>query len=148
MPEHPESFPVNALVPIKGTPLENNEVTDHLLPPSITTLDTTLQPVSHHVLLRTIATTRIVLPTTIIRLAAGRQTLSENEQAMCFMAGANAVFTGEQMLTTPCKWIHTRSIPDEAKCRLCLNRFTLGRGELHILNRARHCIYSWRRTKL
>lgn len=84
MPEHPESFPVNALVPIKGTPLENNE------------------PVSHHVLLRTIATARIVLPTTIIRLAAGRQGLSENEQAMCFMAGANAVFTGDQMLTTPC----------------------------------------------
>ncbi|KAH9075774.1 biotin synthase [Lactarius deliciosus] len=84
MPEHPESFPVNALVPIEGTPLEKNE------------------PVSHRVLLRTIATTRIILPTTIIRLAAGRQTLSENEQAMCFMAGANAVFTGEQMLTTPC----------------------------------------------
>jgi len=84
MPEHPESFPVNALVPIKGTPLEGNE------------------PVSHHVLLRTIATARIALPTTIIRLAAGRQGLSENEQAMCFMAGANAVFTGDQMLTTPC----------------------------------------------
>ncbi|KAH9964494.1 biotin synthase [Russula dissimulans] len=84
MPEHPESFPVNALVPIKGTPLENNE------------------PVSHHVLLRTIATARIALPTTIIRLAAGRQGLNENEQAMCFMAGANAVFTGDQMLTTPC----------------------------------------------
>ncbi|KAH8835423.1 biotin synthase [Flagelloscypha sp. PMI_526] len=72
MPEHPESFPVNALVPIPGTPLENNE------------------PV------------KIVLPTTIIRLAAGRNTLSEAEQAMCFMAGANAVFTGEKMLTTPC----------------------------------------------
>lgn len=84
MPEHPESFPVNALVPIPGTPLEGNE------------------PVKHQTLLRTIATARIVLPTTIIRLAAGRQTLSENEQAMCFMAGANAVFTGEQMLTTPC----------------------------------------------
>ncbi|KAI0252646.1 biotin synthase BioB [Lactifluus subvellereus] len=84
MPEHPESFPVNALVPIKGTPLENNE------------------PVSHHALLRTIATARVILPTTIIRLAAGRQGLSENEQAMCFMAGANAVFTGDQMLTTPC----------------------------------------------
>ncbi|VDB99322.1 unnamed protein product [Peniophora sp. CBMAI 1063] len=84
MPEHPESFPVNALVPIPGTPLEGNE------------------PVQHQTLLRTIATARIVLPTTIIRLAAGRQTLSENEQMMCFMAGANAVFTGEQMLTTPC----------------------------------------------
>lgn len=84
MPEHPESFPVNALVPIPGTPLENNE------------------PVPWHTLLRTIATARIVLPSTIIRLAAGRQTLDESKQAMCFMAGANAVFTGEQMLTTPC----------------------------------------------
>ncbi|KAK2462052.1 hypothetical protein APHAL10511_006515 [Amanita phalloides] len=84
MPDHPESFPVNALVPIPGTPLENNE------------------PVPHHTLVRTIATARIALPTTIIRLAAGRNTLNESEQAMCFMAGANAVFTGEQMLTTPC----------------------------------------------
>lgn len=84
MPEHPESFPVNALVPIPGTPLENNE------------------PVPHHTLVRTIATARIALPATIIRLAAGRNTLSESEQAMCFMAGANAVFTGEKMLTTPC----------------------------------------------
>jgi biotin synthase len=61
-----------------------------------------LQVVKYHILLRTIATARIVLPTTIIRLAAGRNTLAESEQAMCFMAGANAVFTGEQMLTTPC----------------------------------------------
>ncbi|KIJ21529.1 hypothetical protein PAXINDRAFT_165003 [Paxillus involutus ATCC 200175] len=84
MPEHPESFPVNALVPIEGTPLENNE------------------RVPYHTLVRTIATARIVLPGTIIRLAAGRNTLSESEQAMCFMSGANAVFTGEKMLTTPC----------------------------------------------
>lgn len=54
-------------------------------------------------MLRTIATARIALPGTIIRLAAGRQTFSEAEQAMCFLAGANAVFTGERMLTTPCK---------------------------------------------
>ena len=84
MPEHPESFPVNALVPIPGTPMENNE------------------PVSVHNLIRTIATARITMPTTIIRLAAGRQTLSESVQAMCFLSGANAVFTGEKMLTTPC----------------------------------------------
>lgn len=62
------------------------------------------QRVSVHALVRTIATARIVLPTTIIRLAAGRQTLSESEQAMCFLSGANAVFTGEQMLTTPCSY--------------------------------------------
>ena len=61
------------------------------------------QPVPYQTILRTIATARIVLPGTIIRLAAGRQTLDESEQAMCFLAGANAVFTGEQMLTTPCK---------------------------------------------
>ena len=45
------------------------------------------------------------MPNTIIRLAAGRQKLSESEQAMCFMAGANAVFTGEAMLTTPCAYL-------------------------------------------
>ena len=93
MSEHPESFPVNALVPIPGTPMEGNE------------------PVSSHTLIRTIATARIVLPSTIIRLAAGRQTLSESEQAMCFMAGANAVFTGEQMLTTPCKCVNCAGVP-------------------------------------
>jgi len=82
--EHPESFPVNALVPIPGTPLGDNP------------------PIPVHTILRTIATARIVLPDTIIRLSAGRQTLSEIEQAMCFMAGANAVFTGDAMLTTPC----------------------------------------------
>ncbi|KAG8679377.1 biotin synthase, partial [Ceratobasidium sp. 395] len=84
MPEHPESFPVNALVPIPGTPLEKNEF------------------VQHRTMLRTIATARIAMPSTIIRLSAGRDRFSEAEQAMCFMAGANAVFTGEKMLTTPC----------------------------------------------
>jgi biotin synthase len=103
MPEHPESFPVNALVPIPGTPLEANEV-GHLLSYRMYILSCIVfQPVRYHTLVRTIATARIVLPTTIIRLAAGRNTLAESEQAMCFMAGANAVFTGEQMLTTPCE---------------------------------------------
>lgn len=95
MPEHPESFPVNALVPIPGTPLEDNE------------------PIPHQTIVRTIATARIAMPTTIIRLAAGRQTLSESEQAMCFMAGANAVFTGESMLTTPCSpWDEDKAMMD------------------------------------
>ncbi|SLM35100.1 biotin synthase [Lasallia pustulata] len=84
LPAHPESFPVNTLVPIKGTPLGDN-------PPS--PFDATL---------RTIATARIVLPQTIIRIAAGRTTLSEEQQVLCFMAGANAIFTGEKMLTTEC----------------------------------------------
>lgn len=64
-----------------------------------------MQPVPYQTILRTISTARIVLPGTIIRLAAGRQTLDETQQAMCFMAGANAVFTGEQMLTTPCECV-------------------------------------------
>ncbi|KAK8843479.1 biotin synthase [Kwoniella newhampshirensis] len=93
MSQHPESFPVNTLVPIEGTPLEKND------------------PVAVHTVLRTIATARIVLPKTIIRLAAGRHTFSEVEQAMAFMAGANAIFTGEKMLTTPCSgWDEDKSM--------------------------------------
>lgn len=83
LPEHPESFPVNALVAIKGTPMEGQE------------------PVNFQEMLRTIATARIVLPTSIIRLAAGRHLFTESEQAMAFLAGANAIFTGHRMLTTP-----------------------------------------------
>ena len=81
---HPESFPVNTLVKIKGTPMYDA--------PEI--------PFDN--VLRTIATARIVLPKTIVRLAAGRINMSQEKQALCFMAGANAIFTGEKMLTTDC----------------------------------------------
>ncbi|KAI3317308.1 biotin synthetase [Xylariaceae sp. AK1471] len=84
LPEHPESFPVNKLVPIKGTPMFGEE------------------PVKLEDLVRCIATARLVMPATIIRLAAGRVTMPESEQMLCFMAGANAIFTGEKMLTTDC----------------------------------------------
>lgn len=84
LPSHPESFPVNALVPIKGTPLENQP------------------PIPFTSVLRTVATARVLMPDTIIRIAAGRKTMSEEKQALCFMAGANAIFTGEKMLTTEC----------------------------------------------
>lgn len=95
LPSHPESFPVNTLVPIKGTPLGNND------------------PSPFDATLRTIATARIVMPRTIVRLAAGRTTLSEAQQILCFMAGANAVFTGEKMLTTPCNgWDEDKFIFD------------------------------------
>lgn len=87
LPEHPESFPVNALVPIKGTPLGD---------------DPTVKRITFDAILRTIATARLVMPNTIIRIAAGRTTMSEAEQILCFSAGANAIFTGEQMLTTEC----------------------------------------------
>lgn len=83
LPEHPESFPVNALVAIPGTPMENNK------------------PVDFQTMLRTVATARIVLCKSIIRLAAGRHLFTEGEQGMAFLAGANAIFTGERMLTTP-----------------------------------------------
>ncbi|KAK6428951.1 biotin synthase [Oleoguttula sp. CCFEE 5521] len=85
LPAHPESFPVNALVPIKGTPLGD---------------DPTKKRITFDAILRTIATARLVMPATIVRIAAGRTTMSEAEQILCFSAGANAVFTGEKMLTT------------------------------------------------
>ncbi|MEW6774287.1 MAG: biotin synthase BioB [Bacteroidota bacterium] len=80
---HPESVPINTLVPVKGTPLEN-------------------QPkVSVWELVRMIATTRIVLPKSMVRLSAGRLELSMEAQALCFIAGANSIFAGDKLLTTP-----------------------------------------------
>ncbi len=83
LPEHPESVPVNALVPVAGTPLENQE------------------PISVWEMLRMIATARITMPKAMVRLSAGRTEMSEEQQAMCFLAGANSIFTGEKLLTTP-----------------------------------------------
>ena len=83
LPQHPESVPVNALVANKGTPLEQAEAL----------------PVWD--LCRMIATCRIVMPSSMVRLSAGRVSLSESEQALCFMAGANSIFTGDKLLTTP-----------------------------------------------
>lgn len=85
MPKHPESVPVNALARVKGTPLE-----DH---PKVAVWD----------MVRMIATARIIMPASIVRLSAGRIEMSEEEQAWCFMAGANSIFTGERetLLVTP-----------------------------------------------
>ena len=83
MPEHPESVPINALVRIKGTPLENN--------PKVDVWD----------MVRMIATARILMPASMVRLSAGRADMNESEQALCFMAGANSIFAGEKLLTTP-----------------------------------------------
>lgn len=87
MPEHPESVPINRLVPIKGTPL-GDEQAKITLP--------------FDAVLRTAATARLVMPEAIIRLAAGRYTMKEADQVMCFMSGVNAIFTGKKMLTTMC----------------------------------------------
>lgn len=87
MPQHPESLPINRLVPIKGTPM-HEMVKDKQL--------------GFDEVLRTIATARIIMPKSIIRLAAGRYTMKEHEQFLCFMSGCNAIFTGKKMLTTMC----------------------------------------------
>jgi biotin synthase len=81
--EHPESVPVNALVPVEGTPLEDQ------------------QKVSVWEMVRMIATARIIMPKTMIRLSAGRVRMSLEEQALCFLAGANSIFAGDKLLTTP-----------------------------------------------
>jgi biotin synthase len=83
LPEHPESVPVNALVSNDGTPLEG------------------AAPLPVWDLCRMIASTRIIMPRSMVRLSAGRVALSPAEQALCFLAGANSVFTGDKLLTTP-----------------------------------------------
>jgi biotin synthase len=83
MPKHPDSVPINALVRVKGTPLENNAKID--------IWD----------MVRMIATARILMPATMVRLSAGRTEMNQAEQALCFMAGANSIFAGDKLLTTP-----------------------------------------------
>ncbi len=79
----PESVPINMLVPVEGTPMENNKMLDIFE------------------WIRCIAVARILMPDAMVRLSAGRLTISKEAQAMAFMAGANAIFTGEKLLTTP-----------------------------------------------
>lgn len=83
LPEHPNSTPINALVPVEGTPLEEQKI------------------VSIWEMIRMIATTRIVMPDTVVRLSAGRTEMSWEGQALCFMAGAGSIFAGDKLLTTP-----------------------------------------------
>jgi biotin synthase len=80
---HPESVPINMLVRVGGTPLQNAQEIDSL------------------VMVRAIATARILMPTSRVRLAAGRQQMSAEAVTLCFLAGANSIFTGEKLLTTP-----------------------------------------------
>lgn len=91
MSPHPESLPINRLVPIQGTPIV--EVLKNA--PKERQLE-------FDAILRTIATARLIMPESIIRLAAGRYTMKEHEQFLCFMSGVNAIFTGKRMLTTMC----------------------------------------------
>ena len=83
LPKHPESVPVNLLVQVEGTPLYGT--------PDLDPLD----------LVRTIAAARVLMPRSYVRLSAGRSDMSDELQALCFLAGANSVFYGERLLTTP-----------------------------------------------
>ena len=83
LPAHPESVPINMLVQVEGTPLSTGAVLD--------SLD----------FVRTIAVARITMPKSVVRLSAGREDMSEETQALCFLAGANSIFYGPKLLTTP-----------------------------------------------
>ena len=83
LPSHPESVPINALVPVAGTPMADHE--------RVTGLDVA----------RAVAAARVVMPQSVVRLSAGRLHFSPAEQALCFLAGANSVFAGDTLLTTP-----------------------------------------------
>jgi biotin synthase len=83
LPAHPESVPINMLVKVEGTPLARGEAID---------------PIDF---VRTIAVARITMPKSVVRLSAGREDMSEETQALCFIAGANSIFYGPKLLTTP-----------------------------------------------
>lgn len=83
LPEHPESVPINLLVQIEGTPLSVGQKTEPLD------------------FVRVIAAARITMPASVVRLSAGREDMSEETQALCFLAGANSIFYGPKLLTTP-----------------------------------------------
>ena len=80
---HPESVPINVLVKVQGTPLGSQDSIDSLE------------------MVRMIATARILMPRSMVRLSAGRRSMSSEAQALCFLAGANSIFMGEKLLTTP-----------------------------------------------
>jgi biotin synthase len=83
LPRHPESVPINMLVQVEGTPLATGQAFDAIE------------------FVRTIAVARIVMPASVVRLSAGREEMSEETQALCFVAGANSIFYGPKLLTTP-----------------------------------------------
>ncbi len=81
LPAHPESVPINRLIAVKGTPLQDQK------------------PIDDIEFVRTIAVARIMMPKSVVRLSAGRETMLDSMQALCFLAGANSIFYGEKLLT-------------------------------------------------
>ena len=108
LPTPPESVPINMLVKVKGTPMENNEDVD---------------PFDF---IRTIAVARIMMPSSHVRLSAGREKMNEQTQAMCFMAGANSIFYGCKLLTTP--------NPEEDKDLLLFRKLGLNPQQTEVLS--------------
>lgn len=100
LPSHPESVPINMLVPISGTPMAENM--------RVSGLD----------FIRTIAIARIMMPKSMVRLSAGREAMSDETQAWCFFAGANSIFYGDELLTT--------SNPQTEKDRALLKKLGMG----------------------
>ncbi|MEO7564540.1 MAG: biotin synthase BioB [Sphingomicrobium sp.] len=86
LPRHPESVPINTLVPIPGTVIGDMLAGDRLI--------------DDIEFVRTVAVARITMPRSMVRLSAGRESMSESTQALCFLAGANSIFTGDKLLTT------------------------------------------------
>ena len=82
LPEHPESVPINLLIRVEGTPLSGEDDFDIFE------------------FVRTVAVARIVMPASMVRLSAGREQMTDEAQALCFMAGANSIFAGDKLLTT------------------------------------------------
>ncbi len=99
LPEHPESVPINQLVPVAGTPLAGSA------------------PLDPFEFVRAIGAARLLMPRSHVRLSAGRETMSDEMQALCFMAGANSIFYGEKLLTT--------GNPDVARDRRLFERLGL-----------------------
>lgn len=99
LPSHPQSVPINRLVQVPGTPLHGTEAIDPLE------------------FVRTIAVARLMMPRSVVRLSAGRDDMSDELQALCFLAGANSIFYGERLLTT--------DNPDTARDRQLFDRLGL-----------------------
>jgi len=114
--EHPESVPINMLVRVKGTPLEHEQ---------------DLDPFEF---VRTVAIARILMPQSYVRLSAGRQQMNEQMQTLCFMAGANSIFYGEKLLTTP--------LPEESADMALLARLGLKPEQLQVQQPVRQRRYS------
>jgi len=120
LPSHPDSLPINGLVPVSGTPLG-----DKVLADGTTAIDAIE-------FVRTIAVARIVCPRSMVRLSAGRDEMSRELQALCFLAGANSIFVGGKLLTTPLpgqdedsKLFHDLDLRPMASAKTTARRFAL-----------------------